>query len=186
MNHSWEEKLNNSKTPSQVAEDIRILQVMLPNYEIIQKNTNGNDNGTDYFALSPSEEFILCVDIKHRGNGVSRFWNHGCAELTIEVTSNKEKGILGWALDDNKMSSDVVFTFDPTDDKNAYAVRASDLRHVAKKNLDKWISAYGLKSCTTDGQYTTESVYVPIDEVYDEIEKYRGKEIRKDCIRKVY
>lgn len=155
--------------------DLLTLQYMIPGcHRVEAADISADRSGIDYVATLRSG-VTLNIDAKARDVGCSRYWRNrlniqdGEPDLALERWSvrptNVHPGVIGWTLDDRKLTDMVLFTFHPQDYDKCYLLSFQHLRMAMLRFGPRWERVYKRGIQRTDGRYESECVFVPIREV---------------------
>jgi len=152
------------------------IQSLIAGCASVEQTTPELDRkGIDYIARLRGGA-ALAIDIKERSKGVSDHWsksplfNQVEPELTLEYWSvmpyEDQPGVVGWTLDESKLTDYVLYTFDPVDTQEVFLLPFQLLRMAFRRNAVDWMTHFHPKTCTTNGGngnggWTTQSVFVP-------------------------
>ena len=129
--------------------------------------------GIDYVATLSSGQRIRW-EVKRRRQGCSTFWKrdpHGrivpelCLELWSVSPGGDQPSKIGWALNDEKRSDYILFTFAPEDYGSSYAIPFPHLRSAFQANRAAWVKTYKTgpqENKMGDLEWKAECVFIPI------------------------
>lgn len=127
--------------------------------------------GVDYVATL-SGGATVNVDLKRRHAGASKYWHSAEPELALEtwsiVPENGERGLVGWTLDESKLTDVTIHLFDPKDWPDPVILPFQHLRMAFHRRRKEWEQRYGLRYQESQGQHGKwrgQCVFVPLSEV---------------------
>lgn len=116
---------------------------------------------------------LVYVDIKTRRPGAQRYWKHGEPEIPCEIWSVVEKRIIGWTLDESKLTDYVFIPFHERDFHVAYLIPFQLQRIAFRSYYHQWIDRYGITIQRTTrpnkSVYCSQAVFVPASVLMDAI-----------------
>ncbi len=145
-----------------------------------------NRRGIDFVATL-RRGATLNIDMKTRRPGCSRFWRRFFdkvePELSLELWSvipdpiQGSMGIVGWTLDESKLTDYTLHTFDASDTNEVFLLPFQLLRIAFRKNAADWKDRYGAQR-QSSGAWESECVFVPATQVVSAINDEMRQDLR--------
>lgn len=113
----------------------------------METHTDLDKRGADFTAFLGTGRKLM-VDVKTRKPGCSRFWKEGRPDLALESwsvvpSSSCPTGVVGWTLDEHKITDLVLFTFAESDTDRCYMLPFQHLRIAFLRFRPTWLKTYG-------------------------------------------
>lgn len=180
MMYDFEECLAYSKGMQQKNE-IETIRTMVSGCVSCEATSLEEDkSGTDYIATLRGGRRVN-IDAKMRSQGASRYW-HGEPDLALEDWSvlpggkfniPKDRAKVGWTLSEASNSELILFTFHPSDCKDAYLFPFQHLRMAFRAWYKVWMERYKIdvqESGRNGLKWQSRCVFVPYSEVWNAIQ----------------
>lgn len=147
-----------------------ILLAKIPGAVAVHPAHPSNDRrGTDFW-VEHQRGVHLSVDVKVRAvDWAAKPEPERADDLALETWSVVETGKIGWTRDPDKRTDYVLWIW--RDTGRSCLVPFGYLCYVFRKNWEKWSATYkvGRQFTPEHGGYHSECVFVPRDEVWNEI-----------------
>jgi hypothetical protein len=152
----------------------RFLRQRFPDLLAVRRAAQANDRiGADFVIEFPHGQFRF-VDIKVRKTD---FQALGQPDVALEVWSNAERQLPGWALDDAKLTDYTMFVW--SDSGRIVMFDARALRAVTRRHLSRWqvenVQARQ-RTAVGRGSYTSSVIFVSSTELATLIARWQGVE----------
>ncbi len=138
---------------------LKHLRQRFPEVLSIQRAALENDKqGADFILEFRHCQFRL-VDAKVRSKDYARL---GQPDICLEIWSNEQRKVPGWAIDDSKLTDYVLFAW--TDTERAALFDYRMLRAVVKAHISAWQRSYRTAQQRTthaSGSFTSSVIFVP-------------------------
>ena len=167
MTYGFKDKHDESKS-------IRAKQIWWPHVEayfgpsaahVVRPGTTEEDKAGCDVVLEFSAASIR-IDIKSRSIGCSKYWQNGPV-LALETWSvipgsndRNPDGVIGWTLDKSKVTTHVLYVFDPQDCRSSFLFPFHGLRNTFEMHMASWMQQYYV-SRQKSTYHSSECAFVP-------------------------
>jgi hypothetical protein len=166
------EQLAMSDSPAVAALVEPFLRKRFPGALAFRRAHETNDRaGADIIVEFPHCQFRF-VDLKVRSSDYRAL---GKADVALEVWSNRERGSVGWALDESKVTDWLLFVW--TDTRRTLMLDARAVRAVTKSNLPRWQASHqnaDQRTAVGSRNYSSSVIFVSTDELVALVNRWQG------------
>jgi len=170
LNKKRYDYIKQKKMSENITDSDKIRMILIKYFEgsnAVKSNDKEDLSGTDWWIMNVAGR-DLSVDIKVRSRDCRDF---NSDDLCLEIWSNKEKGIVGWTLRDDKRTDYIMYYWVNTG--RWHILSFPMLYKATKRNYKEWIIKFEYKPTENVGKsgniYRTWCVYVPVVVVMKEI-----------------